>query len=228
MVKDLRPAPIDSAPKGKLHQVVMNLLVNALQALDDRDPRQHEIRVLTGIDGRDSVLSVSDTGVGIPEEQQTRIFEPFFTTKPVGVGTGIGLSVCVAVVQKLGGRINVQSRVGHGTTFEVRVPTGWCAVLAAALQRASAAHISSRAAMAPGLTGIAARWAASVARSWGDWRSVGTGRSLGQEARRGHRDERPDEELHQRDELQGASRGQARRTPPAAPPPPRRARKRTG
>ena len=123
VVKDLRPAPIDRAPKGKLHQVVMNLLVNALQALDDRDPRQHEIRVFTGLDGRESVLSVSDTGVGIPEEQQARIFEPFFTTKPVGVGTGIGLSVCVAVVQKLGGRINVQSRVGQGTTFEVRVPT---------------------------------------------------------------------------------------------------------
>jgi two-component system NtrC family sensor kinase len=123
VVKDLRPAPIDLAPKGKLHQVVMNLLVNALQALDDRGPKQHEIRVHTGTDGRDSILSVSDTGVGIPEDQQTRIFEPFFTTKPVGVGTGIGLSVCVAVVQKLGGRINVQSRVGYGTTFEVRVPT---------------------------------------------------------------------------------------------------------
>jgi signal transduction histidine kinase len=122
VVKDLRPAPIASAPKGKLHQVVMNLLVNAMQALEDRSPRENEIRVLTGTDGRESLLSVSDTGCGIPEEAQGRIFEPFFTTKPVGVGTGIGLSVCQAVVEKLGGRISVRSTVGQGTTFEVRVP----------------------------------------------------------------------------------------------------------
>jgi len=123
VVKDLRPAPIANAPKGKLHQVVMNLLVNAMQALGDKAPRDNEIRVLTGIEGRESVLSVSDTGCGIPEEAQSRIFEPFFTTKPVGVGTGIGLSVCQAVVEKLGGKISVASTVGQGTTFEVRVPT---------------------------------------------------------------------------------------------------------
>jgi len=122
-VKDLRPAPIANAPKGKLHQVVMNLLVNAMQALGDKAPRDNEIKVLTGTEGRESVLSVSDTGCGIPEEAQSRIFEPFFTTKPVGVGTGIGLSVCQAVVEKLGGKISVRSTVGQGTTFEVRVPT---------------------------------------------------------------------------------------------------------
>ena len=75
----------------------MNLLVNAMQALGDKAPRDNEIKVLTGTEGRESVLSVSDTGCGIPEEAQSRIFEPFFTTKPVGVGTGIGLSVCQAV-----------------------------------------------------------------------------------------------------------------------------------
>ncbi len=122
VVKDLRAAPVTSAPRGKLHQVVMNLLVNAMQALGDKDPRDNEIRVLTGTDGKESVLSVSDTGCGIPEEAQGRIFEPFFTTKPVGIGTGIGLSVCQAVVQKLGGKISVRSVVGQGTTFEVRVP----------------------------------------------------------------------------------------------------------
>ena len=128
VVKDLRAAPVSSAPRGKLHQVVMNLLVNAMQALGDKDPRENEIRVLTGTDGRESVLSVSDTGCGIPEEAQGRIFEPFFTTKPVGIGTGIGLSVCQAVVQKLGGRISVRSTVGQGTTFEVRVPTATASV----------------------------------------------------------------------------------------------------
>jgi signal transduction histidine kinase len=124
VVKDLRPAPIDSAPKGKLHQVVMNLLVNALQALDDRDPRQHEIRVHTGIDGRESVLSVSDTGVGIPEEQQSRIFEPFFTTRGGGQAVGLGLTLAYGAVQRHGGRIDVASGVGKGTTVTLRLPAG--------------------------------------------------------------------------------------------------------
>jgi signal transduction histidine kinase len=114
---------VASAPRGKLHQVVMNLLVNAMQALGDngpageRDPRAHR-------DRRQGVGAQRlGHGCGIPEEAQERIFEPFFTTKPVGIGTGIGLSVCQAVVQKLGGRISVRSKVGQGTTFEVRVPT---------------------------------------------------------------------------------------------------------
>ena len=68
------------------------------------------------------VLEVSDTGCGIPDEIQRRIFEPFFTTKPVGVGTGLGLSVCAMVVSKLGGSIEVESNVGEGTTFIVRMP----------------------------------------------------------------------------------------------------------
>ena len=114
--------PLVGAP-AQINQVVLNLLVNAMQALGDKAPRDNEIRVLTGTEGRESVLSVSDTGCGIPEEAQSRIFEPFFTTKPVGVGTGIGLSVCQAVVEKLGGKISVTSTVGLGTTFEVRVPS---------------------------------------------------------------------------------------------------------
>jgi signal transduction histidine kinase len=68
-------------------------------------------------------VSVRDNGTGMTDEVLRKAFEPFFTTKPVGIGTGIGLSVCQAVVQKLGGRISVRSKVGQGTTFEVRVPT---------------------------------------------------------------------------------------------------------
>ena len=122
VLKDLRPAPVASAPRGKLHQVVMNLLVNAMQALGDKDPRENEIRVRTGTDGKESVLSVSDTGCGIPEEAQERIFEPFFTTKPVGQGTGLGLATVYGIVKQLGGHVEVYSEPGRGTTFTMHFP----------------------------------------------------------------------------------------------------------
>jgi len=122
VVKALAPARIMRANRGKLHQVVLNLLVNAGQALDGNEPEQNEIRVVTDIDGGDAVLSVSDTGCGIPLEHQERIFDLFYTTKPSGVGTGIGLSVCAMVVKRLGGKIVVRSAAGEGSTFTVRVP----------------------------------------------------------------------------------------------------------
>ncbi len=125
LVRDLQPAVVRQAPRQKLHQVVLNLVVNALQALDTKkvdSPRRHTMRVTTRVEGAEAVLEISDSGCGIPEQHLRRIFEPFFTTKPVGVGTGLGLSVCAMVVQTLGGRIEVHSRVGEGTTFFVYVP----------------------------------------------------------------------------------------------------------
>jgi signal transduction histidine kinase len=122
VVKALAPARIMRANRGKLHQVVLNLLVNAGQALDGNEPEQNEIRVVTDIEGGDAVLSVTDTGCGIPLEHQERIFDLFYTTKPSGVGTGIGLSVCAMVVKRLGGKIVVRSAAGEGSTFTVRVP----------------------------------------------------------------------------------------------------------
>jgi signal transduction histidine kinase len=68
------------------------------------------------------VVEVSDTGCGIPAENLERIFNPFFTTKPVGVGTGLGLSVCHGIITALGGDISVRSEVGQGTTFRVSLP----------------------------------------------------------------------------------------------------------
>ena len=67
-------------------------------------------------------VSVTDTGSGIPEEIRSRIFDPFFTTKEVGKGTGLGLSICFDIIQKHGGEISVESEVGTGTTFVVRLP----------------------------------------------------------------------------------------------------------
>jgi len=122
IVKALNPAPVSRANRGKLHQVVLNLLVNAAQAMDGKDPKSNELRIVTQTEGKDAILSVSDTGCGIPAEQQERIFDLFYTTKPAGVGTGIGLSVCAMVVHRLGGRIVVRSTAGQGSTFTVRVP----------------------------------------------------------------------------------------------------------
>jgi len=99
-----------------LQQVVLNLLINAIQAMPDGgllllDARSEETGWLR--------IDVTDTGVGIPEEILERAFDPFFTTKEVGTGTGLGLSVSYGIIEKMGGRITVQSEVGSGTTFSV-------------------------------------------------------------------------------------------------------------
>jgi len=105
--------------EAKLGQVFLNLIVNAAQAIGAGDPERNVV----GIHGEqrdDKVLvEVTDTGCGIPAEHVSRIFDPFFTTKPVGTGTGLGLSICHAIVLELGGRIELESTVGVGTTFRV-------------------------------------------------------------------------------------------------------------
>ncbi|MDP1822443.1 MAG: response regulator [Archangium sp.] len=125
LVKDLAAAPLHSASRQKLHQVVLNLIINALQAVEARPltgGERHVITLTTRTEGGNAVLAVSDTGAGIPEELRRRIFEPFFTTKPVGVGTGLGLAVCAMVVTRLGGHIEVTSAVGEGSTFTLTIP----------------------------------------------------------------------------------------------------------
>jgi nitrogen-specific signal transduction histidine kinase len=112
------------ANEGRLEQVVLNLLLNAAQALPEASAATNEIRVGLRIDAdRRAVLEVSDNGEGIPAEVLPRIFDPFFTTKPPGVGTGLGLSICHGIVAALGGQITVHSLPGDGTTFRVVLPT---------------------------------------------------------------------------------------------------------
>jgi len=120
VVKQYGPLPEIECLPSQLNQVFMNLLVNAAQAIDEG--RRGTITVSTGIHAEEVWVAVTDTGAGISPEHLSRIFDPFFTTKPVGKGTGLGLSVSYSIVKKHGGRIEVESELGKGTTFKVLLP----------------------------------------------------------------------------------------------------------
>jgi PAS domain S-box-containing protein len=109
-----------------INQVVLNLVVNAAHAVSDAvkgTSRRGSIAIETRLDGEDVVISIRDTGTGIPAAIRARIFDPFFTTKEVGKGTGQGLALVWRVIkEKHGGDITVDSTVGEGTTFRVRLP----------------------------------------------------------------------------------------------------------
>lgn len=116
-------APRILANEGRVEQVVINLLLNAVQALPRARAATNEIRVSVQQDAEGhAVLEISDNGEGIAPEVLPRIFDPFFTTKPPGVGTGLGLSICHGIVTSLGGRITVESVPSEGTTFRVAFP----------------------------------------------------------------------------------------------------------
>ena len=103
---------------SQINQVFLNLLVNAAQAIETKGI----ITLRTGIKNEEVWVEITDTGKGIPPEQINRIFDPFFTTKPVGVGTGLGLSLSYGIMQKHQGRIEVTSEVGKGTTMRLHLP----------------------------------------------------------------------------------------------------------
>jgi CheY-like chemotaxis protein len=111
------------ADADQVNQVITNLMVNAQQALVDRPvPRRLAISTRHDAAREEIVLTVADNGPGVPPELRQRIFEPFFTTKPTGVGTGVGLSMCVGVVESHGGRIALEETSGGGATFVVTFP----------------------------------------------------------------------------------------------------------
>jgi len=104
---------------GKLNQVFMNLLANAIQAIED----EGKIYITTQLHQEHHVrISIRDTGKGIPEQVKNRIFEPFFTTKEVGEGTGLGLSISHGIIEKHKGKISVESEEGEGTEFTIILP----------------------------------------------------------------------------------------------------------
>jgi CheY-like chemotaxis protein len=119
LVRDLAPVDTVMADEGRLSQVFLNLLVNAAHAIPEGDEGGHEIRVVLRQSAGRVQFEVHDTGVGIAPEVLPRIFDPFFTTKSVGAGTGLGLAICHTIVIALGGRIELESSPGHGTTARV-------------------------------------------------------------------------------------------------------------
>jgi PAS domain S-box-containing protein len=121
------------ADRGQVEQVLMNLAANARDAMPDGGKLTIETKIEDidegfiqshgyGTAGEFIVISVSDTGKGMDAETSYRIFEPFFTTKEVGQGTGLGLSIVYGVVKQHNGYINVSSKAGHGTTFNIYLP----------------------------------------------------------------------------------------------------------
>jgi two-component system NtrC family sensor kinase len=118
VVKKYAGLPEVECMPSQINQVFLNLLMNAVQAIETKGI----ITIRTGLKDNWVWVEVADTGKGIPPEQINRIFDPFFTTKPVGKGTGLGLSVSYGIVQKHGGRFEVNSTVGKGTTMRVWLP----------------------------------------------------------------------------------------------------------
>ncbi len=122
LVKDLRPVPPVALPRGRLDQILTNLLVNAAQAIPDEPPQHHQVTVSTRSERDMVIIVVEDTGVGMSPEQAKRIFEPFFTTKARGAGLGLGLSICREIARAHQGDVTCTSEPGRGSRFEVRLP----------------------------------------------------------------------------------------------------------
>jgi PAS domain S-box-containing protein len=123
LVKDFGATSTVQANEGRLAQLVLNLLVNAAQAIPEGAVEDNEIRVVTGTDQRgNAIIEVRDTGPGIPLAIRERVFDPFFTTKPVGLGTGLGLAICHTIVSELGGEISIGDAPGYGCVVRVSLP----------------------------------------------------------------------------------------------------------
>src|SRR5262249_7787410 len=130
-----------NADPGQIEQVIVNLIVNARDAMPNGGKlrvRTSNMRPSAGAEaqsGRFVLLEVTDTGTGMDQETQAHIFEPFFTTKAVGKGTGLGLATVYGIVNQSNGRIELQSTLGQGSTFKIYLP---------AVQQAEADHESGK------------------------------------------------------------------------------------
>jgi len=118
IIKEYGRIPSIRCKAAQLNQVFTNILHNACQAIEDKG----EIRIRTIHQNGQIQVSISDTGAGIAPENLNKIFDPGFTTKGVGVGTGLGLSIAYRIVEDHGGKIEVESKVGEGSTFEIHLP----------------------------------------------------------------------------------------------------------
>jgi two-component system NtrC family sensor kinase len=117
---DIQPPEELECMPGLLNQAVMNLVANALDAIEGPGT----IRIFAGGEGRHYVILVEDSGPGIPVASRLRVLEPFFTTKDVGSGTGLGLSITDSIVKKHGGTLELSEAPGGGAAVRIRLPMG--------------------------------------------------------------------------------------------------------
>ena len=123
VVTSFDKVPLLAGSEVRLGQVFVNLLVNAAHSIPPGQANTNEVRVTARTDSRGwVVVEITDTGSGIPAEIRGRIFDPFFTTKPTGMGSGLGLSVCLGIVKSFGGEVVVDSEYGRGSAFRVLLP----------------------------------------------------------------------------------------------------------
>ena len=123
VVKRYGEVPPALGSESRLGQVLLNLIVNAAQAITDGHPETNSITLITRVDDQNRiVIDIQDTGTGIAPSVMQQLFTPFMTTKPAGIGTGLGLSICRRLVTAMGGSIWADSTVGVGTTFHVALP----------------------------------------------------------------------------------------------------------
>lgn len=124
LTRHFRNVPAVNADEALLAQVFLNLIVNAAESIPEGDADANEIRVETSTDAAGRVVvTVADTGAGIPEHLRERVFAPFFTTKAAGSGTGLGLAISRRLVEEAGGDIGFESQPSRGTTFNVALPS---------------------------------------------------------------------------------------------------------
>ncbi len=126
IVREYDPVSTVFVDAQQIQQVVLNLLLNAEQAIVDGGQTKGRIRFVTRFDkaSRRVVIKVSDNGPGIPQKVAAKIFDPFFTTKPVGIGTGLGLSIAHGIVTEHGGAIRLDAAEDGGASFTIELPTG--------------------------------------------------------------------------------------------------------
>jgi PAS domain S-box-containing protein len=115
--------------RGQIQQVLMNLILNAVEALEEKGMKTAQIEIVTQISGSNLRIEVNDTGPGVPSALREKIFDPFFTTKQVGKGTGQGLALAKDVIVKQhGGRLFLDEKTGFSTSFVIELPVFSCAM----------------------------------------------------------------------------------------------------
>jgi PAS domain S-box-containing protein len=123
VVKEYGELPLVECYAGQLNQVFMNIIANAIDALQESLPNPAIIRIRTEVEGNFAAIKIADNGAGITDKVKQRIFDPFYTTKPIGAGTGMGLAISHSIiVEKHKGEIKCFSVVGKGTEFTLKIP----------------------------------------------------------------------------------------------------------